>query len=378
MELEKFLFITHEASRTGAPFVVYYFLEWLRINKPQIQASILTLIDGELENEFKTVSTNYYSLGTLINKSDSNLSSKLRSKFGKKESKKHREQEYLKTIALEEFDVIYSNTIISIPYGNKIKTFSKKAKHIVHVHELNTIIKLKCPKLKEQSNTIDHFIAASDLVKNNLIVNYEIPDNKLTRVYECSRVKPQELKKETNEFCVGGSGTVHWRKGSDLFIQVATVFKNKYPSEKIKFLWVGGIPKIEKIIIEEDIEKAGLKGIVNFVGQVENPSDYFNEFDLFLMTSREDPFPLVCIEVGMLGKPILCFKGATGSEEIIRKGGGAIIPYLDINAMVEELYSYKNDPEKIANDGEINRIEFDKFSPESICPQYFKVIESLN
>ena len=376
--MKKILFITHEASRTGAPFVLYYLLEWIKINESDIDISLLTLEDGELKNDFKNICTNYYSLKSIKDNPKSNLLKKILSKIGVKETFKEREESFLKLIALQKFDLIYSNTILSIPFGNTIKSYTKNTKHIVHVHELNAILKLKCPNFKKHSKNIDHFIAASDVVKNNLIKNWQIPEETITRVYECSRVKLQKVKKEEKEFCVGGSGTVHWRKGSDLFIQIATIFKNKYPSEKIKFIWVGGISKIEKIIIEEDLDKAELNGVVTFVGQVENPSEYYNDFDLFLMTSREDPFPLVCIEVGMLGKPILCFKGATGSEEIIKKGGGAIVPYLDTNAMVDEIIAYKNSHEKLKVHGEISKKEFSKFSPEIICPQLYNVMKAIN
>lgn len=368
----------HDASRTGAPMVLLYFLQWFKKKHPNIVVSVLAIKDGELEEEFRKVSFNYYSLNKIKNKPTAYLQKKILSKLGKYKSSAERKEEYLKAIAQEDFDIIYSNTIISIPFGDQIKSFNKNSKHIVHIHELNAIIKLKLPDLDSYASTIDHFVAASNLVKENLISNWAISKQKVTRVYECSEVTSKiEKNKQQDVFTIGGSGTVHWRKGSDLFIQVASIVKKLAPDIQVKFIWVGSISKVEQIIIEEDLSKMGVKNIVSFVGQKYNPSKYFNEFDLFLMTSREDPFPLVCIEVGMLGKPIICFKGATGSEEIIEKGGGAVVPYLDINEMAEKIIEYKNNPELLKSHGEISKNEFSKFTTEIICPEIYAVINKI-
>jgi glycosyltransferase involved in cell wall biosynthesis len=94
------------------------------------------------------------------------------------------------------------------------------------------------------------------------------------------------------------------------------------------------------------------------------------------MTSREDPFPLVCIEVGMLGKPIVCFEKATGTAEIIEKGGGFIVPYLSVEGMAEKIIHYYNNPIEKEQHGEFNKTAFAQFTPEIGCPQLFSIIEN--
>jgi glycosyltransferase involved in cell wall biosynthesis len=90
------------------------------------------------------------------------------------------------------------------------------------------------------------------------------------------------------------------------------------------------------------------------------------------MTSREDPFPLVCIECGMLGKPIICFDSATGTEEIIKEnGGGFVVKYLDVEEVIEKLKFYHDFPEKLEEHGNINRNTFSKFTPEYKCPEIY-------
>jgi glycosyltransferase involved in cell wall biosynthesis len=58
--------------------------------------------------------------------------------------------------------------------------------------------------------------------------------------------------------------------------------------------------------------------------------------DVFVLSSREDTFPLVCLEAAALGVPIVCFDDA-GIVELIEDDGtgwaGAAVPYPDLAAM---------------------------------------------
>lgn len=373
--MKKLLFITHEASRTGAPFVILFFLQWLKKYHSEFEISVLALKDGDLKEELVKTSHQYYSLAEYKQNGGNQLISRGLRKFGIIKPLKNKSA-LLTELASENFDIVYSNTIVSLPLGDKISKSNSNTKHIVHVHELNAIIRLISPNFKLLKAEVTHFIAASNLVKSNLVNNWSIPNSKVTRVYECAKINSNATKASIVKkvFRVGGSGTVHWRKGSDLFVQVARYIKTNYPDEEIEFTWVGGISTLEKVILEEDLRKLGLENNVTFVGQQKNPQKYFEEFDVFLMTSREDPFPLVCIELGMLGKPIICFEGATGSEEVIAKGGGIIVPYMSVEAMGDEVMKYKNNPDVLIKHGTINKTEFSKFTPEIICPKLFDVI----
>lgn len=368
------LFITHETSRTGAPFVLLYLLRWLKSQPQTHHITLLSLRRGALHDDFKSVVNDIYELSD-VDKRLPFTTRALNKAF--KRSRISKKDELVDAIADTTFDIIYSNTILSMPYGNRVKTKQSDAKHIVHVHELNAIINMLSLNFGKEIKSVDHFIAASNLVKQNLLSNWNIPPSQVTRVYECSQTEVKEQEKTPNSvFHVGGSGTVHWRKGSDLFVQVANIIKTKYPDASVKYTWVGHHSDKERIIIEEDIRKMGLQDQVSFTGQVNDPQTYYNDFDVFLMTSREDPFPLVCIEVGMLGKPIICFEGATGSEEVISKGGGVLVPYLNVEAMADQVMQYYENRDLCTAHGSVNKEEFSKFTPELICPQYYEVIET--
>lgn len=369
------LFITHEANRTGAPIMLLELLKWITQKTSDIEVSVLALRDGNLRSDFEKNCTNYYSFEEEIKQERPSLFDRIALKlFGNRKSSNRKL--FLNSLQTEGFTVVYANTVVSLSLACEIKEQSD-IKIIGHIHELPTIIEFMVPRFKKMIPEIDQFIAASNLVEANLIERYRIKKERITRIYECSKVDGNKNSdKKRDKFLVGASGEAHWRKGSDVFIQVARYLKAHYPELEVEFQWVGKLSRVEKLIIDEDLKKLKLNN-VHFVGEITNPYDYYKNFDVFLMTSREDPFPLVCIEVGLLGKPIILFEGATGTQEIVEKGGGFIVPYLNVEAMAEKIVNYYQNPKLIQKHGAVNAVEFQNFSPDKICPQIFEVIKNV-
>jgi glycosyltransferase involved in cell wall biosynthesis len=147
-----------------------------------------------------------------------------------------------------------------------------------------------------------------------------------------------ELGLADNAFVVGGSGTTDWRKGPDLFVATARALVARSPDRPIHFVWVGGDPKPIGLL-RRDVERAGLSGRVTFVGKVADAWRYHSAFDAFLLTSREDPFPLVCLESARLSVPTVCFAGAGGMPEFVEDDAGCVVPYLDLQAAAGALFA---------------------------------------
>lgn len=372
----KILFITHETSRTGAPMVLLHLLRWLQQNKPEVQADVLDLRGGAMQEDFRKTSANLFDYKECIKKDKLSILHRLLLRF-KLRSTRNKQEELLEHLGKNEYDIVYANTIVTLPMAHSIITKNINTRFVAHIHELDVIIKQLLPNIKDFIPYIHKVIVPAKLVGDNLINNWNFPPRIIETVYECAHNSEtvEELAVKKNNFTVGASGVVHWRKGYDVFIQVARYISKNYKDAKIDFVWVGRMDKAIKFIIEEDLRKLGLQESVHFLGEVAQPQANYNAFDVFLMTSREDPFPLVCIELGQLGKPIIGFEQAIGTNEILEKGGGFIVPYLDIEAMAEKVMLYYNDPKLKEVHGAINKIEFSRFTPEIICPKLFEVIE---
>lgn len=375
--MKKTLFISNNATRTGAPYVLLLLLRWLKKENKKIEIHILFLEGGDLLDDFKEIADVRYSYSDiLIKKSFGNrLYSYLLRKINKKNTRKNR---YIKKIANQQYDIIYANTIASVSFATLLKKNCRnQPKLIAHIHELDTTIKEYLPNFNEHIPYIDLFISVSQLVMQHLNSDWGINSLQNHLVYEFSDKEARKDEDDKKVFEVGAAGMVNWRKGDDLFIQVANYLKIRYPEIKIKFTWVGQLYHKQKNIIEADLEKANLKETVFFVGGQTKPEIYYKDFDVFLMTSREDPFPLVCIEVGKMGIPIICFEKATGTAEVLVDGGGFIVPYLDVVAMAEKLVLYYNDSTLRKKDGDLNRMNFSKFTVENMGEKIFKCIQSV-
>jgi glycosyltransferase involved in cell wall biosynthesis len=176
-----------------------------------------------------------------------------------------------------------------------------------------------------------------------------------------------------------GSGYETWRKGKDLFVQLAFRVRQLLGTGNVHFLWVGGQIKGEEYQeLSHDIKMAGLDQYVHFCGEVSNPLDYFSASDVFVLLSREDPYPLVCLEAAILGKPVLCFDNAGGMPEFVENDAGFIVPYLDMNAMADKVIELLHDKSLREKIGERAAQKVQERHTVSVAaPQIVKVINQF-
>jgi glycosyltransferase involved in cell wall biosynthesis len=102
-------------------------------------------------------------------------------------------------------------------------------------------------------------------------------------------------------------------------------------------------PRLDEL--NHEVRGLGLEGRVHFIGPRSNPLEYIASFDVFALTSREDPYPLVCLEAATVGKPIVCFDGSGGEKEFVEDDCGFVVPYLDVEAMAEKVATLVDSPD---------------------------------
>ena len=140
-------------------------------------------------------------------------------------------------------------------------------------------------------------------------------------------------------------GTVDWRKGPDLFVQLATEVRRR-TRHPVHFVWVGGdlrSPDWERVRC--DLERSGADH-VTFIGVRSDPVPWFALADVFALTSREDPYPLVALESAALGKPIVTYRNG-GLPELLSAAGPeaarGIVPYLDVGTFADRVMDLIDD-----------------------------------
>lgn len=344
----KILFISHEASRTGAPLLLLSFLKWFRDNTT-VPFLILLKSEGEMEFEFRKLAP------TLVL---DRLGFGWRSPLGRKLDnlwlllKRVWRLQKLRTELIKEgIGLIYSNTITN---GDLLQGISHlHCPIITHVHELDQLIRASGPKnIRLVRKYTHHYIAASEAVKRNLVTQHGIAWERVDVVHSAipflvedhgdkRRAHTQLLEKlniPQESLLVGACGSTCLHKGTDLFIELARVILGAKPDVSVNFVWVGSdTPSLKFSTLHKWVQDFGLSGHVHFVGNQANPLDYFAAIDVFALTSREDSFPLVMLEAASLEKPIVCFGCAGGAKEFVEDDCGFVIPDLNVNLMAQKI-----------------------------------------
>jgi glycosyltransferase involved in cell wall biosynthesis len=233
--------------------------------------------------------------------------------------------------------------------------------HVVHVHELEQSIRrwVGRRKISAIRSSADMIVAASEPVARNLRATHRIAPQRIAVVHEfirCTGVPPATtaarnrvkswLGLDPRAKIVLGCGTTDWRKGPDLFVEVAAEVRRKcrFP---VQFIWVGKQSPAEAEELRQLVASEHLSDTVKFVGAVATPLPYMLASDLFLLPSREDPFPLVCLEAADCGLPIVCFAKAGGMPDFVAPDCGAVVPYLNVQRMYREVVSFLEDDRKV-------------------------------
>jgi glycosyltransferase involved in cell wall biosynthesis len=369
--MKKILIITHDTSFSGAPLSLLHIFEWIKNNSTHYQFDVLCLKQSEgLLSRFKALSCNFFDFSKFSTKIEYPFLDKVKSRFIKVDFISEQEK-FLQTLSCQ-YDMIYGNTVLALPVISKLKFNNARLKTILHVHELSTVIAEFAPQINQSKAYVDHFIAASELVKQTLILKYSLPKNCITRVYEATKIEKMPPINKKSIFSVVMVGGAYWRKGDDLFIQLANLLKN----ESIHFYWVGFQSEERKRVNSSDIEKLGIRDNITFIQETDRPHEFMQTMDLFVLTSREDPFPLSVLEAGMLGMPIVCFNQGTGIIELQDLPGVIGVDYLDLKQMANQILFFKSRIENNLFDSEFHCTSFNQFLPENISPHILQVIEN--
>lgn len=168
-----------------------------------------------------------------------------------------------------------------------------------------------------------------------------------------------ELSLPENTFLVLGCGTLDLRKGIDHFANICREVQSQNGNNRpIHFVWVGEGPRYNHTpyhYVQVDLEKSNCRGFVHFVGDRPDVEPYFMAADTFLMSSRVDPFPCVIHEAMASGLPIIAFQNSGGAVEALAGGAGMTVPYADYSQTAQLLRMLSIQPELSASMREKSR-----------------------
>lgn len=361
------LFISHQANRSGAPFALLQEVGYICSFNKHIIPFVLFLERGELEQEFRELCPTLYW---------NSLSLKI--------IRKSRTMWLLKR--LFHFDCIYANSIISLDVALYVKQ-RLKIPLILHTHESESYLRSYINSV-EKLKKVDAFLTVSELSKGCLVNGYGVDNSKIQIQRPFSPWVINVLKnkiplslpqKQDKRFVIGSICNGTWQKAPEIISLVANIFFKKYPQAGCKFMVAGiGEDNAAYYHLNYDLERMHIQDKVELVGRVNNPLDYYPQFDVFLLHSREESFSLVAEEAAICGLPIVGFKGATGATEWIKDGSGILVPYMDLDEMADALYIlYSNKKFRVELGQKAKSVVESMYAKESQMKHVISVLKSV-
>lgn len=386
-EHQKILFVSHKANRSGAPLLLLEIIKEFK-KQSKIPFHILVMEDGDLTNEFKLLGKTYVwnnhktlnptSLFSIPKNLVSRLYTTARSAFI--------------LFHLRNTSLVFLNTISNGHIHKKLLFL--KSKFICYVHELQAAIHITTnpQSLQIVLNNTDLFIACSEAVKNNLVVNHAVSKDiikamptSLPVVYRNKNdyadvVSNFKLKNvvHTDAIVIGVVASNEWRKGFDLFFSLVLIYSNLFPDSNVVFVWKGlNMNTASSFFDLYDNKNIKQTKQILLLSHGADSIENMACFDIHLLLSREDPYPLVVLEAASLGIPTICFLGAGGSPEFIEDDCGYCVPYGDLIKMATSINELVLDDE-LRNKMGLKAQEKVKarHAHETAMPPFISILES--
>ena len=377
------LFILHDIFPSGSQLFLINLLEWITKTYPEMNIEVLI-------NLHKSQICVYGGLDGQLGKNVFERLEKICPVYFLDQETQLPEN--LDNIQNNGYSLIYVNTSV---LGDLVESIGQiNTPMIVHIHELYFWIKyrLGIDKFNKYLKYNPKFIACSNFVKDNLVNNFNINAEKIEVIHDYVPVEKlienitktraeirQELNLSEDTFVIASCGTLDWRKGADLLVALVVLLKEKLPAKKFVYLWIGAFPnELSEFEMDFTIKKAGLEENIMLIGHQTNPVNYLNASDIFVLLSKEDPFPLVMSESAVCKLPIVGFEGSGGVSELVESDAGFLAPYLNLAVMVEKIAILYDNPNLRKEMGENAYRKVNELYNETVlAPKVMQLIQSL-
>ncbi|MBW5448501.1 glycosyltransferase [Cohnella sp. CFH 77786] len=251
---------------------------------------------------------------------------------------------FLAKLYKKNYRIAITNTVIA---GIVVPHLAKCGFKILSlIHELPGVIgqykaEERARNISEYSNTV---VFPSRYVLDKYVSLFPIDHKKQVvlpqGLYKANKYKGQEWKARTElrktlgfspeTPIIVGVGYADRRKGIDLFCEVAFLLRRIMSD--VRFVWIGSRDPYMIDEIQDDRKKS-----VIFIDPTHEVDLYYAGADLYLLTSREDPFPSVVLESLNVGVPVVGFRDAGGFSDIVNDTTGRLVEYSNSELMVSAI-----------------------------------------
>jgi glycosyltransferase involved in cell wall biosynthesis len=353
------LFLGHAADRTGPPIYLLHVLRWLRAERPEVDFEVALLAGGELEAAFEALAPTSVHRGIPTGFLDRIEREWLLDHLELEERWwRMRREQALRQQMLQHAGcrVVYANGAPSIELARALPPGDRVLLSHVHELEIGLTRRLEPRDRRLLLEGADRVFVVADAVRRELVERHHVNPAIIAR--HPGMVDMAAIGRATSSpdaraaararrglpaegLIVGAAGTLEWRKGVDLFLWLAHRLRDRPRTGPVTFTWIGGsdadVDRYRRVAAN-----LGVDDVVRFVGEQPDPLEWFRLLDVFVLPSREDPFPLVCLEAAAVGVPVVAFDTG-GIPELLVQGCGLVATYPDLDDLAVKVLELLDD-----------------------------------
>jgi glycosyltransferase involved in cell wall biosynthesis len=240
-------------------------------------------------------------------------------------------RESITFLKIEDMDLTYSSEgCLTYFYLNFLNIYKKLSLFVI----MNFSDKFICVSKSTKKSLQERGFSQTKIeVVYNGVNTEEFKPSKIAR-----NQKRKDLGINQKETFIGFVGQLVPIKGIEEFMTAAMKIHNK--DENCKFIVVGGW--IDPLYFEKKIlplyEKYKQKNYVTFTGFKEDVKSYLSAIDIFVNSSRIEPFARVNLEAMSMEIPVIATSAGGNPEAIVDGTTGYVIPIGDMDLLVEKIF----------------------------------------
>lgn len=219
-----------------------------------------------------------------------------------------------------------------------------------------------------QKDLKEYFINKLQVDKSKLVNIYNFIDDKLLLKLYSYNIKSKNIITV---------GRINYAKGYEYLVEVAKLVFAKHPDWKWHIYGDGEAEYKNKII--DLIEQNNLQKHLILMGNNSDIYDLYQNYSIYVMTSRYEGLPMVLLEAKAKKLPIVSFDINSGPSDIVRDGiDGFLVKPFDCQKMANKICELIENPELRQKFSDNAHGNIDKFSKEKIIKQWCDLIDSLS
>ncbi len=187
----------------------------------------------------------------------------------------------------------------------------------------------------------------------------------------------ERLGIDENKLIIGFAGSISLRKGSDLLV-AALKGLSKSTKSKIHLIFLGGVSgSDEHLWLQSMITEASIDDLITYV-PFEDPKPFYDIFDIFVLPSRMESFPLVTLEAMMSGCCPLRSNAEGAYEQIDDEVNGLLFENENVQDFIYSLEKLAENPkirERLAKNAKEKAL--DQFTIPAMTRKTLEVYEKI-